>query len=299
MDLRNACLFAAGIGFLGLAKTKNLLRGYTTPKPFDVSDSEKCIDYDIRIVELWLAYLQQYSRGRVSLAGRYVLELGPGSDLGIGLYLLSRGCQQYSACDVNNLVASVPDAFYERLFDRIGRLDLHADIDTLRRELSLTRRGTPDRLNYVVRSDFDLVAAVGESQIDLVFSQAAFEHFDDIDATIAQLSRVCRPGAISIIEIDLKTHSRWIRERDPNNIYRYPDIIYSAFRFRGIPNRVRPYQYKEAFERHGWSNVSVFPLQKADDEDSCYAGMHGTFTERKNQMEYLSIMLCATRDYVQ
>src|SRR5262245_6591585 len=113
MDLRNACLFGAGIGFLGLAKTKNLLQGYSTPKPFDVSDSDRCIDYDIRIVEFWLAYLQQYTFGQITLAGKSVLELGPGSDLGIGLYLLSKGCLQYNACDVNNLVKSVPDGFYE------------------------------------------------------------------------------------------------------------------------------------------------------------------------------------------
>src|SRR5690606_23930769 len=100
-----------------------------------------------------------------------------------------------------------------------------------------------------------------------------------------------------IIEIDLKTHSRWIREKDPNNIYRYPDFIYNAFWFRGIPNRVRPFQYKEAFERHGWSNVSIFPVQKLDDEDRSYAGMHRSFSEKKNQMDYLSIMLCATKGW--
>ena len=41
----------------------------------------------------------------------------------------------------------------------------------------------------MVRDDFDLVAAFGRSTIDMVFSQAAFEHFDDLEATIAGTQR--------------------------------------------------------------------------------------------------------------
>jgi hypothetical protein len=63
-----------------------------------------------------------------------------------------------------------------------------------------------------------------------------------------------------VAEIDLKTHSRWIRDHDPNNIYRYSNAIYRALWFRGIPNRVRPYEYRAIFEAHGWTNVRITPL---------------------------------------
>ena len=56
------------------------------------------------------------------------------------------------------------------------------------------KAGRPSRLNYVIRKDFDILSAFGAGNRP-VFSQAAFEHFDDIDATISQLSSVCRPGA--------------------------------------------------------------------------------------------------------
>lgn len=295
MFLRNVFFYLAGLGFMALAKTKNFLKGYSTPKPFDLSESDRCIEYDINVVDHWLAQLQKYSPSDNSLAGKNVLELGPGSDLGIGLYLLSKGCSQYNACDVNDLMKSVPDGFYAKFLDKLKKVNSQADIGFLNQQLKLAHAGKPSRLNYVVRKDFDLVSAFGKATIDVVFSQAAFEHFDNINATVAQLSAVCKPGAILAVEIDLKTHSRWIRDKDPNNIYRYPKWLYNLFWFRGFPNRVRPYQYKEAFERYGWSDISIVPLTKIDDHSRSYSGMSRDFTDRRNQMDYLTVMFCARR----
>ena len=129
--------------------------------------------------------------------------------------------------------------------------------------------------------------------IDLVFSQAAFEHFDDVVRTVEQLSIVCKPGATLVAEIDLKTHSRWIRDKDPNNIYRYSNGVYRAFRFRGIPNRVRPYQYRDIFERHGWVNVCVTPLEQIKGLDNSIFAVNEQFRDARNQLELLSVVICA------
>ena len=295
MFLRNTFFYMAGIVFLALAKAKNIIKGYSSPKPFDISESDRCIEYDIHIVEHWLSHLREYTHTDNSLTDKNVLELGPGSDLGIGIYLLSKGCSQYNACDVNDLMKSTPDSFYEQLFERLESINSQANIDFLKRQLKEAKAGNPSRLSYVVRNDFDIVSAFGEATVDLVFSQAAFEHFDDIDATISQLSAVCKPGAILVAEIDLKTHSRWIRDKDPNNIYRYPCYVYNTFWFRGIPNRVRPFQYKEAFERFGWTDISITSLSKLNDHNSSYSGMNKAFADDRNQMDYLSIMLCARK----
>ena len=294
MSLRTKMLYAAGILFLALAKAKNLLRGYSSPKPFDISETARCVEYDIHVVEHWLSHLKQYAPNK-SISGKSILELGPGSDLGIGIYLLDKGCSQYYTCDVNNLMSSTPDSFYDVLFRRIESMNTFANIAFLKEQLRHAQEGIPSRLHYAVREDFDLVAAFGESKVDFVFSQAAFEHFDDIEETIVKLGRICRPGAIIVAEIDLRTHSRWIRDKDPNNIYRYQGYVYDAFWFRGIPNRVRPFQYKEAFERLGWTDVLITPISRLADYETSYAGMSGTFSNEKNQMDYLTIILCATR----
>lgn len=295
-SLRNTCFFAIGIIFLAIAKLKHQWRGYTSSKPFDYLEIQRCIEYNQRVVSQWLTHLREYTANEDPLKGKQVLELGPGSDLGIGLMLLASGCAGYSACDVNSLAAAVPERFYTELFAWLRREDPQTDTAFLRRQLARSQSKQPSQLNYVVQDDFDLVAALGESSIDIVFSQAAFEHFDDVEATVAQLTKVCKPGARLVIEIDLKTHSRWIRSVDPNNIYRYPDSMYSAFYFRGIPNRMRPYQYVCAFERYGWRDIRLVPISRIEpggDRTSSYSGMNRQFLDQKNQMDYLSIVICA------
>lgn len=294
MHVRNIFYFITGIGFLALAKIKNVIQGYSSPKPFDISEIERCIEYDFHVVEHWLEHLKKYT-GYNDLTGKHILELGPGSDLGIGIYLLAKGCSQYNALDVNNLMEDTPDEFYEQLFVKLKGMEVKVDVDFLKEQLSRYQSGVSSKLNYKVRDDFDIVSAFGESSIDIVFSQAAFEHFDDIEKTISLLSKVCKPGAVLIAEIDLKTHSRWIRNKDPNNIYRYPNWLYNLFRFRGIPNRVRPFQYKKAFEASGWTDIKIIPLKQLNDHNSCYSGMSKSFSDPKNQMEYLSIMVYATK----
>ncbi len=235
MLLRNSFFYTVGTVFLFLAKAQNIISGYSKPKPFSMSEVERCVDYDIHVVDEWLDYLKDYTQSDDSFVGKTVLELGPGSDLGAGLYLLAKGCRYYRACDVNDLAKSTPDRFYEQLFNELKSREGQADISWLRKQLEALKTGHPLHLDYVVRSDFDIVSAFGESTVDIVFSQAAFEHFDDIEATVSQLSQVCKPAATLVLDIDLQTHSRWIREKDPNNIYRYSEMLYNKFKFRGSP----------------------------------------------------------------
>jgi hypothetical protein len=100
-----------------------------------------------------------------------------------------------------------------------------------------------------------------------------------------------------VLLIDLQTHSRWIRQKDPINIYRYPQWIYRLFAFRGIPNRVRPYQYKAACERHGWSNVVIKAGTLLPDKNfkAVKNQLAREFIDDKNQMNLLSFWLYATR----
>jgi SAM-dependent methyltransferase len=286
--------YAAGIVFLTLAKAKNMLRGYSSPKPFPLSETDRCVAYDLKVVEEWLQHLAAYSAGGNDLRGKQVLELGPGSDLGVGLCLLAKGAAAYHACDVNDLSLHAPASFYTSLIERIAATDASVDTQALKSQIECARNGSSSQLHYVVRKDFDLVSAFGPNTMDLVFSQAAFEHFDDVPRTIEQLSAVCRPGATIVAEIDLKTHSRWIRNKDPNNIYRYSNAVYGAFRFRGMPNRMRPYQYRELFERHGWSDVSITPIEQMNDLGTEFS-VDRQFQDPRSQMSYLSIVLCAKR----
>ena len=76
------------------------------PKPFQLSDTERCIAYDLKVVDEWLSHLKTYTGKDGGLRDKHVLELGPGSDLGVGVYLLAKGAAGYNACDVNDLDAA-------------------------------------------------------------------------------------------------------------------------------------------------------------------------------------------------
>lgn len=291
----NCFYWIVGVVFLLLSKVRSALRGYRSPKPFPASESIRAAKYDIAVVDAWLNHLAAYA-GMNSLAGKSVLELGPGSDLGTGLYLLSKEASRYVAVDVNNLAPSAPLELYDALFSLTTSSDRN-NPDTLLRELELARAGTGDRLRFVFSPKFDLVSSVPPHSIDLVFSQAAFEHFRDFEGFLKGLDVVTKPGALLIAEVDLCTHSRWIRDKDELNIYRYSNRMYSYLTCPGAPNRLRPCQYRAALKENGWVNVMSKPLRVLS-EVRCSAVKHSLaiqFRSDQNEMEQLSIVLCATK----
>jgi len=147
-----------------------------------------------------------------------------------------------------------------------------------------------------VRRDFDIAAAIPEGSVDIVFSNAAFEHIEDVEKAVRQLTRVVKAGGMLVAEVDLRTHSRWIRDQDPNNIYRYSDPIYRLFRFSGIPNRIRPEQYRQYLAVNGWINIEIAPGWILSPELSARNPfLSARFRGAHNQMDYLTILLCATK----
>ncbi|MGX1788312.1 hypothetical protein ACWIGM_16300 [Bosea sp. NPDC055332] len=249
--LRNLEMKLLGLGFLGLAWGKNRLHGYTTPNDVAKSDVEGKIAYLLDI----FGSLRRFLPPHVDLCGRDVLELSPGASRGNGVLFLALGARSYHAIDVFDLADGEDPAFYDRLLDRFpdGR---RADRE---RALDIARTAGAREFGYAVGRDFDIPRLAEGRSFDLIVSCAAFEHYDNPAQAIAGLTWIARPGCESVHIIDLQTHSRWIRERDPNNIYRYPEPIYRLFRFPGQPNRQRPADYVRGFEAEGWSDVRFVP----------------------------------------
>ncbi len=294
---RNVFYYFAGFAILFLNKIRHGLKGYQTPRTFPISEINQAVSYDLNVVNHWQAVFEEYTGKACDLTGRTILELGPGADLGIGLITLARGARKYNALDINNLVESVPDTFYSSLFDTMKESGIGDTlINVLQTQLNVTREGRNDRLNYVCRKDFNVTTFADEG-IDTVFSQAAFEHFDDISHTFSQLSETVKSGTILIAEIDLNTHTRWIRDVDPLNIYRYSDFIYNLFHFPGSPNRLRPAEYVQILEQQGWQNIQIKPLVRVSENylEKTRSSLAARFRQDKAEIEYLSVVICATK----
>ncbi|MCA6124951.1 hypothetical protein J6500_24095 [Bradyrhizobium sp. WSM 1704] len=245
-----------GLGFLGLAWSKDRLRGYATPNTVAKSDVEGQITYLLDV----FASLRRFMPAEFDLRGRDVLELSPGASRGNGVLFLAMGARSYHAIDVFDLAGKEDPAFYQRLLDRFAE---GSETDRTRARAIAANSGARE-FGYAVGRDFDIPRLAEGRTFDLIVSCAAFEHYDSVPDAVAALTQVARPGCASVHIIDLQTHSRWIRENDPNNIYRYPEPLYRLFRFPGQPNRLRPADYVRAFSAEGWSDVRFVPSRTID-----------------------------------
>ena len=120
---------------------------------------------------------------------------------------------------------------------------------------------------------------------------------DDVETMISQLSSAVKPGGVLVVQVDLTTHTRWIKDLDPLNIYRYSEFIYNLLKFKGSPNRIRPYQYKNLLEKYGWKNVKILPDNQLSQDhlDKVAKSLNKKFRSPENQMDYLGVYLCATK----
>ena len=325
--MQNAFFFVMGLAVLFLNKLRYGIRGYREPRPFAPTDHARAITYDQNVVDQWLKALHDYKPKRAecraparafpseatcpsklrnersgkqtrqrldytgdTVDGKVVLELGPGADLGPALFLLDRGAQRYVTVDANRLIDQTPHRFYEELLKRLD----HAE--EIQPELEKTLAGNDDRIQYVVDSTFDLTK-LPKQEVDLVVSQAAFEHFDHVEKTIKELSHAVKSGGVLIAEVDTMTHTGALRGRDPLNIYRYSNFLYRLARFDGIPNRLRPARYKSLLEQNGWYNVEITPLQTMTKKDMerIRPQLAKPFRHDDADMQILTFLLRATK----
>jgi len=290
----NRLWYLAGLAAMLASKLRSALLSYSRPRPFPAGDCQAAADYDMVVFENWSRYLHDYLGRSYDWAGKTVLELGPGPDLGTGVLALAAGAERYMAFDKFPLAKRAEPAMYEQLLGGLALPDDHKA--RLLEEVRKALAGRGDCLRYVLRGDFDLSAA-GISPVDLVVSQAAFEHFDDPQRTIAQLSSLARPGAVFLAVVDFQTHTRWLRNRDPLNIYRYSPRLYRLLRYPGCPNRARPDDYAATLARSGWTDIRITPLLQLDPSylSAVTRCLASAFRRDAAQMQYLTMVLCATR----
>lgn len=292
---RNRVYHLAGLGILALNSWRHRLQGYRTPRPWFSRDAGRILEYDRAVWENWRTHVNDYLAFDLQLDGRSIVEIGPGSDLGTGLLWLAGGAKEYLALDAHPLITKKSRPLHEEL----ARLIAGANASLLERLLEavhLLHTGEDGPLRYRVFERFDL-RKLDLDGFDMIASHSALEHLAKVEKTIAQLTERVTERAHLVAEIDLQTHTRWIRDHDPLNIYRYRKQTWRTFSFSGIPNRVRPDTYFEALEKHNWTDLRIYPQRvlPIDYVRAVEPALDHRFRGDPEHLSWLSIVVCASR----
>ena len=170
-----------------------------------------------------------------------VAELGPGDSLGVGLAALISGANQYFALDVMSYASNernlevfdgivelfsqretIPDErelpsvkpylesyefpAYILTQSRLQQAMGEHRIASIRESLSQLGSGGQSTAHVAYVSDWYDFAVIEQSSIDMVFSQAVFEHVEDLRNTYEALRLWLKPGGVMSHQIDFKSH---------------------------------------------------------------------------------------------
>lgn len=163
----------------------------------------------------------------VPVAGKDILEIGPGKGWEMGRLALAQGARSYASADVT--------AYWSP--EEAGRI------------------GIRHRLFDGRRLPFP------DAAFDLGWSVASFEHFRYPKEMISEISRVLRPGGSLLCDVDLRDHyhlpdeSRWL------DCLRYPEPLWRAMAWyrSGYVNRLRFSEWRAIFSGCGFEEIGLQP----------------------------------------
>lgn len=191
--------------------------------------NERTLPYAYDLFGTMVGWFEAHAGG---LAGKRVLELGPGHSLAIPALLVTAGVKTYTGVDLFPIARTDP-AIYRQL-----RADLAAPVGLLptispeaRAALATARVASLERLDAVVQADgeravFDASRLIlrcpvdasrlpfEEASFDVCLSKSSFEHFRDPDAAARESVRVLAPGGVGFHDIDLGDHRDRSKPRD-------------------------------------------------------------------------------------
>ena len=213
---------------------------------------------------VWLRHLVMTSQKGGAQIPSIVAELGPGDSLGMGLAALLSGADLYYALDLvetTNVERNVE--VFDELVELFGRrervpdelefprikpyLDSYEFPSQLLSNDHLDRMLAPDRVKLLRDSILNIDSSdsvikfavpwhgtdiIVKDSVDHIFSQAVFEHVDDLENTYNTLHLWLKPGGLMSHQIDFKSHGTaelW------NGHWQYSDWIWKMIRGR------RPY----------------------------------------------------------
>lgn len=106
---------------------------------------------------------------------------------------------------------------------------------------------TESRLDYRLESVYEL--SVPHASVDVVVSNAFFEHVPDVDRAVESIARITKPGGYGVHIIDTIDH--WVYGDPDSGPLDFLKVDSSVPLVNGC-NRVRPKEFPAIFEKHGF-----------------------------------------------
>ena len=198
------------------------------------------------------------------LAGKRVLEYGPGDIPGVALLMVAHGAESVVCVDRFPLLALSPkniEVLRHLLEGLEGEARQHA-------EGCFLAKGDPSsgfspRIRYLIRPSG---LSSLRTAVDLVISRAVLEHVDDLSATFDDMYEALRDGGLAAHEVDLKSHG--LHRKNPLDFLTWPPRLWSLmYAHKGVPNRWRVNRYREVIFASGLKTMLMQPTLLAEKRD--------------------------------
>lgn len=201
------------------------------------------------------------------LAGKSVLEYGPGDALGVALLFSAFGAHRVTCVDQFPLVTSSSriKEIYENILAILPEDARQRAESVFETPGDVSSGFRVDKISYRVTRN-GLSGA--DNEFDLVISRAALEHVSDLTATLRDVSQAMKVNAVSVHEVDLTSHGldRYL----PLDFLTWPDWLFALmYDQKGFPNRFRTQHYKDRVIEAGLEIDSIvatgaYPLSEAE-----------------------------------
>lgn len=209
------------------------------------------VEYINRVYDNYVNYSKLSSQ---QLEDRQILEIGPGDNLGVALRLYAAGAAKVTCLDKFFSTRDVTQqaAIYRALRAQLSPKEQARYDQAIRLEDGV--KINPDCVRYVWGVAAERAQDVlGSHSMDLIVSRAVLWEIYDIDAALAALDQVLRPGGRMIHKIACLD---WMFRQNgyhPLEFLTVPDLMYKWIaRDSGKSNRCTIDYYRRAMERMGY-----------------------------------------------
>jgi len=163
----------------------------------------EAVEYAISLTNAYLT--NRVPGGPECLAGRRILELGPGRDFTPALVMTGYGAQLTLAdLYLEKWDAEYHPLFYRRVRQRIAETYPQWPLTAI--DQVIERNDHWGGRLRTLRCGLERLAGVPDQSFDLTFSNAVFEHLYNVPQALRELYRVTKPGGTGSHRVDFRDH---------------------------------------------------------------------------------------------